>query len=639
MRRRLATSRLDLESQDSAAPGVALLPAEERSLFVEAFHKELDFLEMLLLLVNRTFPFKNVDLIWAGAAQSGRVTLWQGTGTTRALRNPRLRPLHDAPTNPNPRFCSLINDWGRRDTETCLLSDLAAAERARRTGRVQVYTCHAGITDIVVPVRSGAHQVATLHCGQCLREPPTEQGFRHIARRVAHLSHVDPQELKRAYYELPVIGPRELREATSMLGIFAESLGRIWERLRDAVRLERQRLREADLMRIEFAHLMLGEGGADSARVRRLIRRLGFRRYPNRVLVLHLESRIEAPSSWLSLDVALAKALHATQEVIGRIENCTVAGLRPYGLCVFFHDPSDRAGSADGWARRLAQKILEAVMSRCELPARAGIGSIVPNWRRLSESYEEAREALALSSETVAVYHRSPVCFAAVRQELEEICRHLREGKWEEAGPRVRAFPTLVHRHASSKPESLPALRHIFASALDRLCFAAERAGADKTALEGVRSQAEAELGQARNRAVLEEAFLSAAEQVLAEVRQLQLGKHEKIVERARRMIEWSIEHPGAAGALSLERVAGALGVSAGHLSRLFSRHRGMSFRQYVIEKRLERARRLLLDPLYTVTQVAEACGYPSAAYFARAFRKATGLSPRQYAARPAPQL
>lgn len=622
---------------EGAAPGVTLLRAEERSLFVEAFHKELDFLELLLLLVNRSFPFKNVDLIWAGAAESGRVTLWQGTGTSRALRNPHLRPLHGARANPNPRFCNLVNDWGRRDAETCLLSDLAAAERARRTGKVQVYTCHAGITDIAVPVRSGAHHLATLHCGQCLREPPSETGFARIARRAARLGHVDLQELKKAYYELPVVTPQEVRDATQVLGIFADSLGRLWERLRDAVRFERQKLREIDLLRIEFAHLMLGGGEPDRAQVGRMMRRLGFDRYPNRVLVLRLEPGVESPSSWLSFDVSLTKAQHAVEEAIARVGNAAAACLRPYGVCVFFHDPHERAGGTDLRARGLAQKILQAVAERCDGPARVGIGSAVKSWRRLSESYEEAREALALSGDAVALYSRSPVCFAAVRQQIEEICRCFGARTWEEAGRHLRAFPALVFRHAGGKPESLPAVRHIFVSALDRLCFAAQRLGVDEAALDRLRAEAEAELERARSRAALEEAYLRAAERVLAEVRELQLGKHEKIVERARRMIDWGVEHPGAGPGLSLESVAAALGVSAGHLSRLFSRHRATSFRRYLNEKRLERARRLLLDPLYNVAQVAEACGYPNAAYFARAFRRATGMTPSRYARRPPP--
>lgn len=621
----------------SGAPGITLLPEEEKDLFIEAFHKELDFLELLLLLVNRSFPFKNVDLIWAGEARAGRVTTWHGTGTTRALRNPQLRVLGAMPRNPNPRFCNLVNDFGRREAETCLLSDLAAAERARRAGRVLIYTCHAGITDVVVPVRSGPHHLATLHCGQCLREPPSEAGFARIARRVSRLEHVDLAELKKAYYELPVIPMEQIRSATEVLSLFADSLGRLWERLRDAVRFQRQRLREADLLRLEFAHLLLaGTSEPDRERVRGMLRRLGLRQWPNRVLVVHVEAGSEPVPGWASYDVALAAAWHAVESVVEKAGDATCVQLRPYGICVFFRDSAEGGEAAsDLRARSLAQRIVHAVNARTGLRARAGIGSPVRHWRFLAQSYQEARDALAGSRDAVAFFRSSGSCFRSLREETDSLVRAIERQDWSLAEQRIVAFPALVFRDVGGGPESLHAARHILVATLDILLFTAQRAGCDAVALDRIRDEALKAMDAARAQPALERAFLDGARRVLAELRLLHCGKHEKIVERARRMIEWAAEHPEAAAGLSLESVAASLGVSAGHLSRTFSRVVGVPFREYWARKRLERARRLLLDPMLNVAQVAQACGYPSAAYFTRVFRKAMGCTPGQYARNP----
>ncbi|MGC8793219.1 MAG: helix-turn-helix transcriptional regulator [Bryobacteraceae bacterium] len=133
----------------------------------------------------------------------------------------------------------------------------------------------------------------------------------------------------------------------------------------------------------------------------------------------------------------------------------------------------------------------------------------------------------------------------------------------------------------------------------------------------------------------LEEAWTRCTERVFAQLDELYAGKHEKLVERARRMVEWSLERPEPGARLTLESVASSLGVSAGHFSRCFSRIMGVSFRQYVTHMRLERACRLLLEPMYNVSQVAEACGYPSVGYFVRFFRKAMGCTPGKYARHP----
>jgi len=608
-----------------SAPGITLLPVEERSLFLEAFAKELDFLQMLLLLVNRTFPFKNVDLIWADAVTAGRVTLRQGTGTTQALHNPHLRRLHGIPANPNPEFCSLVSDQGRRDAETCLMSDRAAAERARQSGRIQVYRCHAGIMDIAVPVRSGNHYLATLHCGQCLREPPSEEGFARVRRSVAGLAHIDPAELKRAYYELPVVSREELAGATEVLEMFAEYLGRLWERLRNAVRVERQKLRQIDLLRTEFAHLMLEGGEEDRARVRGMMKRLGFSRYPNRVLVVRLE---QAPS----FDMALTRALHAITELSERSRDTAVGYLRQYGICVFFHNDPENSPLP---ARRLAQKVQYAVAERAGARARVGIGSVVKSWRRLPESYQEARQALAGSPEPVAVYSKSVVKLTAVNREMEAICGLLAERRLEDSGTRLRAFPALVERHVGAGPEALHIARHVLGSALEAFSFTAQRMGCEEPGMARLRAESEADLEQAATLPALEESYARGGAAILDEVQRLHFGKHEKIAERARRMIEQSLERGTAGEPLSLESVAAELGVSTGHLSRLFTRVTGLPFRPFVMQRRVERAKRLLLEPLNNVVQVAESCGYANPAYFARVFRKLVGCSPSEYAKHP----
>jgi AraC-like DNA-binding protein len=85
----------------------------------------------------------------------------------------------------------------------------------------------------------------------------------------------------------------------------------------------------------------------------------------------------------------------------------------------------------------------------------------------------------------------------------------------------------------------------------------------------------------------------------------------------------------------SLAAAAKALGVSTGHLSRVFRRVTGMTFRDYAMLLRIEHACRLLLDPLNNVSAVATKCGFSSPAYFARVFRKFIGCAPTEYAKDP----
>lgn len=84
---------------------------------------------------------------------------------------------------------------------------------------------------------------------------------------------------------------------------------------------------------------------------------------------------------------------------------------------------------------------------------------------------------------------------------------------------------------------------------------------------------------------------------------------------------------------VSRKEVAHHLRVHPNHVSRLFARFGPGSMQRYLLELRLARARLLLEDPRLNVAEVARRCGFASANYFARAFRRATGRTPT--AARP----
>jgi AraC-like DNA-binding protein len=85
------------------------------------------------------------------------------------------------------------------------------------------------------------------------------------------------------------------------------------------------------------------------------------------------------------------------------------------------------------------------------------------------------------------------------------------------------------------------------------------------------------------------------------------------------------------AESLDLEELAEAAHVSARHFSRSFRRTFGETPHQYLLTRRLERARHLLRT---TDMQVAEVClevGFTSVGSFTTTFRRHVGVSPTAY--------
>lgn len=79
------------------------------------------------------------------------------------------------------------------------------------------------------------------------------------------------------------------------------------------------------------------------------------------------------------------------------------------------------------------------------------------------------------------------------------------------------------------------------------------------------------------------------------------------------------------------EEVAERLGVTAAHLTRLFSKTLGTTPGHYLRQCRLAYAKKLLLLPEFTVTLAAEMSGYSNANYFSKVFRRETGMSPAEF--------
>lgn len=82
---------------------------------------------------------------------------------------------------------------------------------------------------------------------------------------------------------------------------------------------------------------------------------------------------------------------------------------------------------------------------------------------------------------------------------------------------------------------------------------------------------------------------------------------------------------------LSLDSIGDILHISPAYLSSQFKKYLRVGFLDYITEVRIQAACRLLGDPLRSTAEVAGMVGYEDASYFARAFKKRTGMTPTQY--------
>jgi AraC family transcriptional activator of pobA len=79
---------------------------------------------------------------------------------------------------------------------------------------------------------------------------------------------------------------------------------------------------------------------------------------------------------------------------------------------------------------------------------------------------------------------------------------------------------------------------------------------------------------------------------------------------------------------ISLQDVARAVHLTPGYLTTLVRQKTGRPMQEWIAERRLGQARRLLVETDLGVEEIADAAGYRDPAYFARQFKRAHGVTP-----------
>lgn len=81
---------------------------------------------------------------------------------------------------------------------------------------------------------------------------------------------------------------------------------------------------------------------------------------------------------------------------------------------------------------------------------------------------------------------------------------------------------------------------------------------------------------------------------------------------------------------INVAKIAGAVGISEGHLSHCFKKETGYTVMGWLTRYRMKKAVELLADHRNKVYEVAEKVGYKDIAYFSNTFKKIAGVAPSE---------
>ncbi len=82
---------------------------------------------------------------------------------------------------------------------------------------------------------------------------------------------------------------------------------------------------------------------------------------------------------------------------------------------------------------------------------------------------------------------------------------------------------------------------------------------------------------------------------------------------------------------LDNETIAEAIGLSANYLTNLFQEHLGFSLHTYVINLKIEKAKRLMITEHVNITEAAARSGFSSIHVFSKTFKRMVGMTPSEF--------
>ncbi len=272
----------------------------------------------------------------------------------------------------------------------------------------------------------------------------------------------------------------------------------------------------------------------------------------------------------------------------------------------------------------------DVLLEKIEAAARAascklvtGLGSPIRRSADISQSFAEA-----LASIQTAALHRETADVVVDRAELIKVDRSAVED-YLKCGARedFDAFFDAFIQPLGDAIKSYMVRNYVLMDLMLTTARYVEGLGGDYDAVVGARDEVEGLISE-----------LSSIEQIREHAQKTLLGalafrdthagrQHASMVQQARHYVERHYMDPN----ISLNEVAGQVSHSPSHFSAVFSQEAGVTFKEYLTEVRIKKAKELLRSSSDKTYEIAYRVGYADPHYFSYVFRKNTGLTPSEF--------
>lgn len=279
---------------------------------------------------------------------------------------------------------------------------------------------------------------------------------------------------------------------------------------------------------------------------------------------------------------------------------------------------------------KIAQEINQSILKNIKLSNKIGIGKLYQKSERISDSYQEAKEALEykLFLENDIIFFddikisNNNYIFSYPEEIEKSIIRSIKAENIEAINKNCKEFIQFFKKSNKSSPQDLKraSLQLTFTILKELVKWDISLGYLFKE------QEIELKIKSAKSLRKLNELLNSFAIRAAEEIKDKNENKNQRQIMKAKKYISENYDKD-----LSLNDIAEEVYLSPNYFSNLFKEQINQTVISYLTEVRISKSKKMLKESNLKIYEIAERVGYNNSRYFSQLFKKKLGVTPNEY--------
>jgi two-component system, response regulator YesN len=571
-----------------------------------------------------------LDFVTNSAIENFRKAFFDATGMLLSFADNEHKQYNMFYAGSRCEFCKIMNSTNK-GLEACIGTSRIAGKEAARNKKAHIYKCHAGISEVVVPIVVNGQHIGSVFSGQVATVQPGAADYEAIRDHMLEIG-VYSDELMELYGRIPVVSESKLEIVAELLTIAVDFMTETEENnlLKEQILKEKEKFNQIiPYIKNELLNYVMYNNTEKLAEAQEIFELIGLKNIPNFALVLRLDGYEELAKNqgnkfkmWIS-----NKTIEILNNELERIKDNLILPIDDGKFIILSGVNKNLTAEKKRTAcLAIAEKLRNAVEYQMPCSATVGIGRYYDGTINLGKSYMEANNAqmYGLVVGRNQVIHIDDIMF-----EAEEHTYHFIEyNKLKDIiilanKEKVNAIVNeAFNQFVVFGEKDLNKIKAFGMEFLSQILNAAVESGLNS---DYVTKKIEyfRQLDGLNNVQEIYDWENSIVDSIMNSIISNRNSRDSMIVERAKKFIESCYDKD-----VSLEDVALNVYLSPNYFGWLFKKETKMTYVEYLTQFRMEKAKNLLATTSLSIQSISEKVGYNDPNYFSQVYKKYFGIRP-----------